>query len=93
MADEDRDTGTLVGRVCCASQGKTPTHLLQPGNAAQHIVASSERIRADLRYTELVDIDEAIRRTIAWEQSNPPTTIDPQQFNYDAEDAALASRA
>jgi hypothetical protein len=46
-----------------------------------------------LRYTELLDIDEAIRRTIAWEQSNPPTTIDPQQFNYDAEDAALASRA
>ena len=22
MADEDRDTGTLVGRVCCAAQGK-----------------------------------------------------------------------
>jgi hypothetical protein len=40
-----------------------------------------------------VDIDEAIRRTIAWEQSNPPITIDPQQFNYDAEDAALASGA
>ena len=56
------------------------------------MVASSERIRAELRYTELVDIDEAIRRTIAWEQSNPPTTIDPQ-LNYDAEDAALASRA
>jgi hypothetical protein len=40
-----------------------------------------------------VDIDEAIRRTIAWEQNNPPTMIDPQQFNYDAEDAALASGA
>src|SRR5258708_3957894 len=45
------------------------------------------------RYREVVDIDEGIRRTIAWEQSNPPTTIDPQQFNYDAEDAALASGA
>ncbi|PYV50084.1 MAG: NAD-dependent dehydratase, partial [Acidobacteria bacterium] len=81
------------GEFVVLPREKTPTHLLQPGNAAQHIVASSERIRADLRYTELVDIDEAIRRTIAWEQSNPPTTIDPQQFNYDAEDAALASRA
>jgi nucleoside-diphosphate-sugar epimerase len=93
MADEDRDTGTLSGEFVVLPREKTPTHLLQPANAAQHIVASSERIRADLRYTELVDIDEAIRRTIAWEQSNPPTTIDPQQFNYDAEDAALASGA
>lgn len=80
------------GEFVVLPREKTPTHLLQPGNAAQHIVASSERIRAELRYTELVDIDEAIRRTIAWEQSNPPTTIDPQ-LNYDAEDAALASRA
>jgi CheY-like chemotaxis protein len=66
---------------------------LQPGNAAQHIVASSGRIRAELRYKELIDIDEAIRRTIAWEQDNPPSTINPQQFDYDAEDAALTSQA
>ena len=82
-----------AGEFVVLPREETPTHLLQLGNAAQHIVASSERIRADLRYTELVDIDEAIRRTIAWERSNPPTTIDPQQFNYDAEDAALASGA
>jgi hypothetical protein len=67
--------------------------LLQPGNAAQHIVAGSGGIRADLRYTEPVDIDEGIGRTIVWEQSNLPTAIDPQQFNYDAEDTALASGA
>jgi nucleoside-diphosphate-sugar epimerase len=71
---------------------RTPKHLLQPGNAAQHIVASSERIRAELRYEQPVDIDEAISRTIAWEQNNPPSTINPQQFDYDAEDASLANR-
>ena len=38
--------------------------LLQPGNVAQHMVASSERIRADFRYTVPVDIDEAIRRIV-----------------------------
>jgi dTDP-D-glucose 4,6-dehydratase len=64
---------------------------LQPGNAAQHLVASSERIRADLGYEELVEIEEAIRRTIAWEQRNPPSTVNPQQFDYSAEDAALAN--
>ena len=80
------------GKFVVLSRERTPKHLVQPGNAAQHIVASSERIRAELRYKEPVDIDEAIRRTIAWEQKNPPTTINPQQFDYDAEDAALASR-
>ena len=68
---------------------RTPKHLLQPGNAAQDIVASSARIRAELHYKELVNTDEAIRRTIAWEQKNSPTTVNPQQFDYDAEDAAL----
>ena len=71
---------------------RTPKHLLQPGNAAQHIVAGSERIRAELRYEKPVDIHEAMSRTIAWEQNNPPSTINPQQFDYDAEDAALANR-
>lgn len=80
------------GKFVVLSREQTPKHLVQPGNAAQHIVASSERIRAELRYKEPVDIDEAIRRTIAWEQKNPPTTINLQQFDYDAEDAALASR-
>jgi nucleoside-diphosphate-sugar epimerase len=81
------------GKFVVLSRERTPKHLVQPGNVAQHIVASSERIRTELCYREPVDIDEAIRRTIAWEQKNPPTTINPQQFDYDAEDAALASRA
>jgi hypothetical protein len=35
----------------------------------------------------------SIRRTIAWEQDNPPSTINPQQFDNDAEDAALTNQA
>lgn len=72
---------------------KTPKHLLMPGNLAQHVVASSERIRTELRYEEPVETDEAIRRTIAWERQNPPVTIAPQQFDYYAEDAVLADAA
>ncbi len=37
---------------------------------------------------EPVPLDEAIRRTIAWERANPPAEIDPDQFDYAAEDAA-----
>ncbi|HEX7157662.1 MAG TPA: NAD-dependent epimerase/dehydratase family protein [Edaphobacter sp.] len=72
---------------------RTPKHLLQPGNATQHVVVSSERIRTELHYKEPVAIDEAIRRTATWEQQNPPATIDPQRFDYDAEDKALANQA
>jgi nucleoside-diphosphate-sugar epimerase len=71
---------------------RTPGHLQQPGNAAQHIVASSQKIRSELKYQESIDTEEAIRRTISWEQNNPPAMMIPEQFDYAAEDAALQNR-
>jgi nucleoside-diphosphate-sugar epimerase len=70
---------------------RTPKHLLVPGNLAQHVVATSERIRTELHYQEPVPVAEAIRRTVSWEQRNPPATVNPQQLDYRAEDAALAN--
>jgi len=71
---------------------RTPRHLLRPGNAAQHWTASSARIRSELGYKEPVALGEAIRETIAWERENPPTGTPLAQFDYAAEDAALAVR-
>ena len=68
----------------------TPQHLLKPGNAAQHWTASSTRIRQELGYQEPVAIEEAIRRTIRWERENPPDVAFLAQFDYAAEDAAVA---
>src|ERR1700733_7179946 len=79
------------GKFVLLPRGQTPKHLLQTGNAAQHVVASSERIRTELGYQDMVEIEEAIQRTIAWEQRNPPSDLNPQQFDYAAEDAALAN--
>jgi nucleoside-diphosphate-sugar epimerase len=81
------------GNFVVLPRSRTPAHLLQPGNAAQHVVVSSERIRSELGYREPVSIEEAIQRTAAWEQQHPPGTINPQQFDYAAEDAALAQIA
>jgi nucleoside-diphosphate-sugar epimerase len=67
----------------------TPKHLLSPGNTAQHLVASSDRIREELGYGELLPRDEAIRRTIEWDRANPPAMA-IAQFDYEAEDAALS---
>ena len=53
------------------------------------MVASSDRIRKELGYRELLPREEAIRRTIEWERANPPAQP-LAQFDYPAEDAALA---
>lgn len=71
---------------------QTPAHLRRPGNAAQQWSASSARIRRELGYKEPVPLDEAIRRTIAWERENPPVAEFMPKFDYEAEDAALAGR-
>lgn len=81
------------GKFVVLPRERTPEHLLQEGNTAQHVVVSSQRIRTELHYTETVAMDEAILRTAAWEQQNPPGTANPKLFDYDAEDAALASLA
>jgi nucleoside-diphosphate-sugar epimerase len=65
-----------------------PKHLLLPGNSAQHLVASSDRIRQELVYQELLSREESIRRTIVWERANPPAQP-IAQFHYQAEDEAL----
>jgi nucleoside-diphosphate-sugar epimerase len=69
----------------------TPQHLLRPGNAAQHWTASSARIRQELGYQEPVATEDAIRRAISWERENPPTLAPLAQFDYAAEDAAVAA--
>ena len=69
---------------------RTPRHLLKPGNAAQHWTASSARIRRELGYKEPVTIEDAIRKTIRWERENPPAEASLAQFDYAAEDAAVA---
>jgi hypothetical protein len=71
---------------------RTPAHLKPPGNTAQHWELDSARIRRELSYREIVPLDEAIQRTIEWEQANPPGEFNPHPFDYAAEDAAIAQQ-
>jgi nucleoside-diphosphate-sugar epimerase len=72
---------------------RTPPHLLRPGNTDQHWVTSSARIRRELNYEEPVPLNEAIRKTILWEQQTPPTNQLLAQLDYPAEDAFSESSA
>ena len=77
------------GEFVVLPHDRAPQHLHSPGNTAQHLVASSELIRKELGWREVVPREEAFRRTIAWERAHVPEQPQPQ-FNYEAEDAALA---
>jgi nucleoside-diphosphate-sugar epimerase len=57
----------------------------------QQYDVDSSRIRRELGYSEIVPFDEALRRTIAWERSNPPEKMPSEDFDYAVEDAALAA--
>jgi nucleoside-diphosphate-sugar epimerase len=77
------------GEVIALSTDETPAHLRQPYNTAQDWTVSSERIRTELGFTDPVAIPEALRRTIEWERTNPPSDLPPATFDYPAEDAAI----
>lgn len=79
------------GEFVVLPRAKAPKHLLYPGRAEQHLVASSARIRQELGYLERISREEGIRRTIPWERANPPQHVWFAPFDYDAEDAALRS--
>lgn len=79
------------GKFVVLRKEDMPGHLVVPGNLAQHLVASSERIRDELGYKEAVSIEDAIYRTLAWQASHTSeTNISWQQFDYEAEGRALA---
>jgi nucleoside-diphosphate-sugar epimerase len=77
------------GEFVVLPRERAPKHLLMPGNLEQHWAVSSRRIREELGYHEPTPGQEAMARTIAWEHAHPPPPIDPQQFDYAAEDAAV----
>jgi nucleoside-diphosphate-sugar epimerase len=61
-------------------------------NYEQHLVASTERIRRELAYAEIVGREEGLRRALAWYAEEPPP--DPAaaaKLDYAAEDAALVT--
>lgn len=78
------------GQIRFLPNDRCPPHLRSEGNFGQHIVYDTTRIREELGYREIIQRDQALALTILWERENPPD-IDPRQFDYAAEDAALAA--
>jgi len=77
------------GRFAVVDAERLPAHLRGRGNLRQHWCVDSSRIRRELGYGERVARAEALARTIAWERGNSAKVVDPEQYDYAAEDAAL----
>ena len=56
---------------------------------ANHLWADTGRIRQELNFKERVSFEHGLLKTATWERENPPSNIDPTQFDYAAEDAVL----
>jgi nucleoside-diphosphate-sugar epimerase len=80
-----------TGDVISVPGDRLPPHLRRSGNFEHHIVYDTMRIRSELGYAEHLLQTEAIRRTVDWERAHCPQSIDPQAFDYAAEDAVLLS--
>ncbi|SRR5579875_1202629 len=79
------------GEIVTLPADRLPPHLIEGIDTHQELLVDTTRIRQELGYKEIIPLDEALRRTVAWERANPPQKLDPQQFDYAAEDAVLAS--
>jgi nucleoside-diphosphate-sugar epimerase len=77
------------GSVVAMPKDRVPPHLISPLNTEQDWLVSSARIREELDYSEPVPLDVGVARAIEWERAHPPEQLDPAQFDYAAEDAAL----
>lgn len=78
------------GEFVLLPRERTPKHLLLLRRADQHWVASSQKIREQLGFRDPVPLDTAVRLTVEWERAHPPQ-VESRQFDYAAEDAALAA--
>lgn len=79
-----------IGEIVTRPNAELPEPLRLPYDFSQDWSLDSSRIRRELGYIEATPPAEAIRRTLEWERANPPEQFDPAQFDYAAEDAAVA---
>lgn len=81
------------GRIVAMPKNDLPEHLRADYNFNQDMVGDSGRIRRELGYIEPVQFEEALIRTVAWERGNPPEEINPEDYDYEKEDAAFQAFA
>jgi nucleoside-diphosphate-sugar epimerase len=74
-----------TGKIIGLPKDKLPEHLKEDLHWQYHLDVDTSRIRDELGFTEKINREEALRRTIEWEKNNPPEKgVDESE--YAAED-------
>lgn len=79
-----------TGEILELPQEQLPVHLQGPFHWKYELVTDTGRIREELGYREPIGWKEALERTVAWEQMNLSRAAGEEQFDYAAEDEAVA---
>jgi nucleoside-diphosphate-sugar epimerase len=79
-----------MGEILRVPEKNLPESMHSTLRTEQNLVVDSSRIREELGYVEPVDQERALRETVAWERSNPPSDIDSARFDYTMEDKIIA---
>ena len=81
------------GRVVSVPASQMPTSWQTRSNTQQHWSSDSTRIRQELGFAEMVSREEALKRTIDWERTEPLSSVvhNPNLLDYASEDEVLAS--
>lgn len=89
------NTMNWSGKILSFPRNELPEDLIYSVlNLKQNWDIDTTRIRQELNYNEPVPVEEAIRRTIAWEINNPPDALHPKDFprlDYEIENKFLAN--
>jgi len=78
------------GEIVAVPGELMPNHMVEDYDYRHDLAADTSRIRQELGYVEPITQEEAVARTVAWEQEHLPEELDTRRFDYAAEDAALA---
>lgn len=88
-----KELAAWEGRLLLASKDRLPTEWQLPLNVKQDWLIDSNRIRQELGYSEIVSLDEGLKRTIDWQRSQPShdnaMQTAPYLLDYATEDALL----
>ena len=82
------------GELVAAENERLPAHLRDDAHITyeQHLVGSTERIRRELGYAEVVGREEGLRRACEWYAQAPaPDPPGDEKAEYAAEDTALVT--
>lgn len=80
---------TWEGRIATVTDQNLPARLREDFDWDCHWIADTARMRRELGYEERISFQQGLSRTVEWEKNHPPANVDPNQFNYAAEDAVL----